>query len=291
MNIIEALHSSQLFGPLFDDFSTWARWQTFLRVTYGLPLTSDELDVYRHHTGRVTYNPPPGGYAEAVCIVGRQSGKSRIAGILAAYEGLRARRKRGQPTPHVALIAQDHRAALRSLFAYCTEPFDAVPELARAVVSRKADSLELENGIAISCYPCRPAAVRGLSGSPCVIVDELAFFRSSEGYPTDLEMLRAVRPLLATSGGKLIILSSPYAASGALHDLHRRHFGKDESSTLIWQATAPQMNPTLPADYLARMERDDAEAYRSEVLGEFRVGLSTLLDPEAIAACVPGCYI
>ncbi len=29
------------------------------------------------------------------------------------------------------------------------------------------------------------------------------------------------------------------------------------------------MNPTLPADYLERMEADDPEAYRSEVLGEF----------------------
>jgi hypothetical protein len=46
------------------------------------------------------------------------------------------------------------------------------------------------------------------------------------------------------------------------------------------------MNPTLPADYLERMEQDDPEAYRSEVLGEFRAGLSTLLDPEAIGACV-----
>jgi len=34
------------------------------------------------------------------------------------------------------------------------------------------------------------------------------------------------------------------------------------------------------------MEQDDPEAYRSEVLGEFRAGLATLLDPEAIQACV-----
>jgi hypothetical protein len=37
------------------------------------------------------------------------------------------------------------------------------------------------------------------------------------------------------------------------------------------------------------MEQDDPEAYRSEVLGEFRAGLSSAFDPEAIAACViPG---
>jgi hypothetical protein len=46
------------------------------------------------------------------------------------------------------------------------------------------------------------------------------------------------------------------------------------------------MNPTLPADYLQRMRDDDPEAYRSEVLGEFRAGLSTLLDADALQACV-----
>jgi hypothetical protein len=30
------------------------------------------------------------------------------------------------------------------------------------------------------------------------------------------------------------------------------------------------MNPNLPDDYIERMREDDPEAYRSEVLGEFR---------------------
>ena len=46
------------------------------------------------------------------------------------------------------------------------------------------------------------------------------------------------------------------------------------------------MNSTLSADYLRRMEQDDPEAYRSEVLGEFRAGVSRLFAPEALAACV-----
>ncbi len=116
--------------------------------------------------------------------------------------------------------------------------------------------------------------------------DELAYFRSSEGYPTDTEMLRAVRPALATTGGKLVVISSPYGQSGALWELHRRHFGHDDSPVLIWQADAPTMNPTLPADYLERMRDDDPEAYRSEVLGEFRAGLSALLDPDRLEACI-----
>jgi hypothetical protein len=34
------------------------------------------------------------------------------------------------------------------------------------------------------------------------------------------------------------------------------------------------------------MEQDDPDAFQSEVLGEFRAGVSTFLDPDAIAACV-----
>jgi hypothetical protein len=102
-------------------------------------------------------------------------------------------------------------------------------------------------------------------------------------------MLRSIRPCLATTSGRLLILSSPYGQTGALWDLHRANYGRDDSTTLVWQASAVQMNPTLPQDYLARMEADDPEAYRSEVLGEFRAGLVTLFDPERLDACViPG---
>lgn len=157
--------------------------------------------------------------------------------------------------------------------------------LAALVTARTSDTLTLHGGVTLAAYPCRPAAVRGLRA--CVVIaDELGFYFNSEGNPTDVEMLRALRPTLATTGGTLIILSSPYAQAGALYDLHRRHFGRDDSSVLVWQASAPEMNPTLPADYLERMRSDDPEAYRSEVLGEFRAGVSTLFDPDALQACV-----
>jgi hypothetical protein len=111
------------------------------------------------------------------------------------------------------LVAQDQRSALRTLLKYASAPFDLVAMLKSAVVARTADTITLQNGVAIAAYPCRPQAVRGLRARVCV-ADEMAFFRSSEGYPTDVEMLRALRPTLATTGGKLIILSSPYAQSG-----------------------------------------------------------------------------
>ena len=287
MTIIEALRDERLFGalPAFRKLDSWSGWIVFLKATYGLPMSASEQAVFSRHTGRTVYTPPRGGWAEVACIVGRQSGKSRVASLIAGFEAVRAKRERDGTETHTLLVGQDQRSALRVLFNYARAPFETVSALHQSVVTSLSGSLTLENMCVVSAYPCRPAAVRGLRAR-VVVLDELAFYRSSENLPIDREMLRAVRPCLATTGGKLVVLSSPYGQSGALYDLHRRHFGRDDAPTLIWQASAPEMNPTLPADYLERMELDDPDAFRSEVLGEFRAGLAMLLDPDAIAACV-----
>lgn len=296
ITILDAIADRHLFGalPVFRDLRTWKTWAVALAAIYGLPLSSlapfglsdaEALAIWRRHTGRATYNPPPGGWPEIVFVVGRQSGKTRIAATIAAFEAMTATAEGDGTEIYAVLIAQDARGAMRSLFSYACALFERVPLLARSVVGKRSDSLSLESGCTLAVYPCRTAAVRGIRGRP-VICDELAFYRSSDGNPVDVEMLRAVRPTLATTGGKLIILSSPYAQTGALYELHRKYFGRDDASVLVWQGSAAELNPTLPADYLDRMRQDDPEAYRSEVLGEFRVGVSTFLDPDALAACV-----
>ena len=87
------------------------------------------------------------------------------------------------------------------------------------------------------------------------------------------------------TGGELGIGSSPYSQSGEFYSLDRRHYGRD-SSTLVYARTAPQFNPLLPTDYLETLREQDPEAYRSEVLGEFRGGVSMWCDPDAIDARV-----
>ena len=122
---------------------------------------------------------------------------------------------------------------------------DASPVLRQSVVKRLTDTLDLRNGTRVATYPCRPASIRGLRAR-VVLMDELAFFRSTEGAAVDAEMLTAARPALATTGGKLIIISSPYGQAGSLWELHRRHHGDDDSDVLVWQASAPEMNPISP---------------------------------------------
>lgn len=280
MNILDFRHDRQLLGR---DPATFAGWDACLAAVYGLPLDAVALDLFRRCTGRTT--PRPGGYAEACIITGRQSGKSYTAADVVVFEAVSAPRDAKSAGTYALLLAQDQRGAQRALYGYVRQSIERSDMLRRCVVSQTADTLALDTGVSVAVYPCRPAALRGIRARVAV-VDELAFFRSSEGNPVDTESLRAVRPTLATTGGRLIMLSSPYGQTGALWDLHRRHYGRDDSETLVWVASAPTMNPTLPADYLRRMQDDDPEAYRSEVLGEFRAGLSTLLDPEALDACV-----
>lgn len=283
MNIIEMLQHRELFGglPAFRDLTTWKNWLVFLKALYGLPLADEaELDAFKKFTGRTTYAPPEGGFPEGVAIVGVQSGKSTIAGALLAYGALT-----GQPGTVAAGVSQDQRGSMRVLLKYAREPFETL-DLFRAEVAREtADLLELTRGTGLMAGPCRPAAFRGFMCDPFVM-DEPAFYIATDGRPTDVEMWRVGRGRVAMTQGKLVAISSPYAQSGLLYDLHKKHFGQDNSTTLIWQASSRDMNPKLTDDYLQRMEQDDPEAFASEVMGQFRAGISSFLDPEMIAACV-----
>jgi hypothetical protein len=287
LTIVQALRDENLFGahPTFEDLEPWSRWIVFLKALYGLPLEGEDLDIFRHHTGRTVYAPPEGGYHEAACIVGRQSGKSRIATLIASFEAALSDPPRDRTRLYALLVAQDMRGSLRTLFDYSVSYFEEIPLLKQNVVDRKGDTIALQNRLSLAAYPCRPEGVRGLR-CKVAICDELAFFKSTENRPVDREMLRALRPSLATTDGRLIVLSSPYGQSGALWEIHRKHHGNDDSRTLVWQASASEMNPTLPADYLDRMKEEDPEAYRSEVLGEFREGVASFIEEEALEACV-----
>ena len=286
MNISESIADAKLLGAFrpFHDLESWSAWVTFLRGLEGLPLSEEEVEVFCQFTGRSEYAPPEGGWRESIAISGRQSGKTLIASALAVHAAA-FRERCADGMLYSLCIGQDFRAATRTSFAYMSALIDASPILRRLVSSRTQDTLRLESGVSIASYPCRPQSIRGLRAC-AVVLDELAFFRSGEGFAVDTEMVRAARPTLATTRGRLIVLSSPYGQTGELYRLHRQHFGRDDSPTLVWQAPAMAMNPTLPSDYLKRMEEDDPEAFRSEVLGEFRAGLSTLLDPESLEACV-----
>jgi hypothetical protein len=152
---------------------------------------------------------------------------------LAAYiGGLCSHQLVAGETGVVLLIAPDQRQAKIAL-DYCTAIFEQSPILKQLIANRTADALELTNGISIEV---RSANFRRLRGPTYIaaICDEAAFWFSDEwSTNTDAEIINAVRPGLSTTGGPLIIASSPYAKRGVIWEAHRKHFGSNGDPRIL----------------------------------------------------------
>ena len=121
-----------------------------------------------------------------------------------------------------------------------------------------------------------------------MIADEAAFWYSDEASTNaNSDILAAVRPGLATTGGLLAIISSPYARRGEVWDAYRRHYGPlGDSLILVAQGASRDFNPTLPQSVVDRaMERDPASA-AAEYLAQFRSDIESFVSREAVEACV-----
>jgi phage terminase large subunit-like protein len=117
--------------------------------------------------------------------------------------------------------------------------------LSRLIESVTADTISLASGVNIQVRPASFRTIRGISAVGA-ICDEIAFFRSDDAKNPDEEIIRALRPSLATTGGPLICISSPYAKAGMLWKTFRKHYGLHGASEVA-KAASRQMNPSLSA--------------------------------------------
>jgi hypothetical protein len=279
-----ALADPQLLGGMLAGES-WHAWRVMLIAAMGEPLTDAERETFTKLTGRA--REPLERIEEFVAVIGRRGGKSRASATKAAYIGGLCEHPLVPGERGVLLcIAPDQRQAKITL-EYCAAAFDASPILRQLVVGRTADTLELANGISIEV---RSASFRRLRGPTyiAVIADEAAFWYSDEfSANTDAEILNAVRPGLATTGGPLIIASSPYAKRGVLWQSYKQHFGADgDPRILVAQGASRDFNPSLPQTVVDRAMERDAAAAAAEYLGQFRSDIESFISIEAVQRCV-----
>ena len=99
-------------------------------------------------------------------------------------------------------------------------------------------------------------------------------------------VLYAVEPGLATTGGPLILASSPHARRGALWDVFKRHYGAGgDPLILVAHGASRTLNPSLPQRVVDRaLEKDRARA-TAEYLAEFRTDVEGFVAPEIVEAC------
>jgi Terminase large subunit, T4likevirus-type, N-terminal len=291
MNIIQVIHDPHLFRPLFKDLDTWGAWLVFLKALFALKMSKPDLELYHQCTGREKSPEKP--FREAWVPTGVRSGKSFTAALVAVflacfkdYRGYLAPGERAM----ILIIAAD-RSQAQVIFRYCKGFLEAIPMLAKMVETERTESLDLANRVTIQVATCSYRSVRGVTCA-AVICDEVAFWRGDDGANPATEVLRALRPRLATIPDSILLgISSPYMRSGPLWQAFHDHHGKEDSDLLCWQADSKTMNPTISQALIDRDYALDPEAAASEWGAQFRTDLESFLSPEAIQSVViPGRY-
>ncbi|MDP9476348.1 MAG: terminase family protein [Actinomycetota bacterium] len=132
----------------------------------------------------------------------RQSGKSTMSGVIALHRALYF------PGSLVLCLAPSERQS-KELFAKVSESYRHLRGTPAPASDRKL-GMHLPNGSRIEALPGSEKTVRGFSGAALLIVDEAA--------RVDDELYYAVRPMLAVSGGSLMMLTTPYGKRGVFFE-------------------------------------------------------------------------
>ncbi len=284
VTIRDLMTDPALFGKQFGGES-YTYWRALLAGFYGLALDEDEAAAFHELTQR---EPLTEAANELWLVIGRRGGKSAAAALLAVYEAVfndhRAKLAPGEVAT-VMVIAADRKQA-RAVMRYLRGML-ANPMLSRLVMRDQTEGIELTNRCAIEVMTASHRSTRGYTAA-AVIADEIAFWYSDGANP-DTEILNAVRPSLATLGGKLIALSSPYARRGVLWQSYRRHFGQESARVLVAQAPSRTMNPSLPEHVVTEAFEQDPLAAAAEYGAQFRSDVESFVSVEAVDACTrPG---
>ena len=279
INVIEAIRDPNILADTLSPAQ-----EAGLRVLYGLPIPDDMESLVRRCTGHPSRKPKE--YREAAFICGRRSGKSdKIAANVAVYEAF-FRKHQLSPGERgvVLLLAQNMRQA-QVVRGYIEGKITRSRILSRHVISTRAQEIDLDNRITIAIYPASFRSIRGLSVVAC-ICDEIGFWWNEEGYANpDVEVLRAIRPSMATfPNAKLVLASSPYAMNGVLWDMWRNR--KSDREVLVWHAPTTLMNPTVGKRFLENEKKRDPDNYRREYEAEFAEAVSAFIPADAITSCV-----
>jgi hypothetical protein len=132
----------------------------------------------------------------------RQSGKSTMSALIALHRALY------HPGSLVLCLAPTLRQS-QELFAKVSNFYR---DLGRPVAPQgeRRLSLELDNGSRIVTLPGSEKTIRGFSGASLLVLDEAS--RVDDG------LYYAVRPMLAVSGGSLMMLSTPDGKRGVFYE-------------------------------------------------------------------------
>ncbi|MGX7346881.1 terminase large subunit domain-containing protein [Acetobacter pasteurianus] len=285
MSVLQAMRDPDLFGAEFNSPS-WTAWEAFLAALLGEEMTDEQKTLCHLHTGRTDL--PLEAFRRAALICGRRAGKSRVLALLgtclATLKDYRPYLSAGEVAT-VGVIAADRKQA-RTIFRYVRGLISLIPEM-EAEVTRETDEIIEMAGrrVVIEIGTASFRATRGYTYA-AVLCDEIAFWRDDSSANPDEEILRALRPGLATIPGSMLLLaSSPYARRGVLWKTFKRYYGQDGATTLVWKAATREMNPEFDVQEEQEAYEEDPAAAAAEYGAEFRSDIASFVAPEVVEAC------
>ena len=145
-----------------------------------------------------------------------------------------------------------------------------------------ANTIRLTSRVEIQIRASSFRRARGFT-AVAALIDEAAFLPSEDSAAPDAELITALEPSLATTGGMLVIISSAYARRGEVWEHYKNHFGPDgDPRILVVKATSKQMNSTLSDAWIKRAYERDPVAAASEIGSEFRNDVSAYVSHELV---------
>lgn len=191
-----------------------------------------------------------GSWKRALLNVTRQGGKSTVAALLGLYEALY------RPRSLTIIVSPSDRQS-GELFRKLTELRDRLPDREVDLVDDTKRSMSVAGGGRVASLPGSEATIRGYSAATLIIEDE------ASRVPDDL--YAAVRPMLATTDGRLLLLSTPFGRRG--HYYREWSEGGDGWKRVHVPATdVPRISPAFLEE---EREALGDWIYKQEYLGEF----------------------
>jgi hypothetical protein len=178
----------------------------------------------------------------------RQSGKSTMSALIALHRALY------RPGSLILCLAPALRQS-QELFAKVLGFYRELGRPVRAQAEGKL-SLELENASRIVTLPGSEKTIRGFSGVSLLLLDEAARVEDP--------LYHAVRPMLAVSGGSLMMLSTPHGKRGVFYEEWTEGIGWER-----YEVPATEV-PRISEEFLEEERRSlPARIFRQEYLCSF----------------------
>lgn len=179
-------------------------------------------------------------------LASRQAGKSTVSAILGLHQAVYV------PGSTVLILSPSERQSKR-LLRTMRRYYGALRSLAPATAEGHL-SLELRNGSEVWALPGSEATVRGFSNVDLILIDEAA--------RVDDALYYSVRPMLAVSGGRIVLLTTPFGRRGFVWEEWSQ--GGDDWHRV--RVTADQV-PRIPRDWLEAERRRIGDFWADQEYG------------------------